>query len=525
MNILLIYPEFSPFGFWNYKEVCEIVERKYPAAPLGLITVAALLPKEWDVRLIDENTKTLHDSDILWADLVFIGGMLPQQNNFLKLINRVHSLNRKVVVGGPDPTSQPDVYSEADYLVLGEAEYTIYPFLEDLKNGAQSGIYYPATEKPDMTESPIPRYDLLDFTDYIMVGVQFTRGCPYNCEFCDIIELYGRKPRSKTAQQVIAELDTLYKLGYRGHIDFVDDNFIGHKSKVKKVLHEIKVWSEKHKYPFFFSTEASINLADDEELLQLMQDTDFRYVFIGIETADDATLEATQKKQNVNRSLTGDLDKIQKYGLVIDGGFIIGFDGETRNAARLMVDTVQNGKVVMAMVGLLHALPNTQLTRRLKREGRYFENSSTLCAKDESLIDQTTSGLNFITQRPREEIIEDFVYVVSEIYDPKKYFDRCKELGLHMRIKHRHKPPLSQILITTRAFFKVIKRLGFRKGVTPLFWRNILIMLFRNPKALEPVVNLMAMYIHFSKQSNFIKEIMQSDHILIKQEPKKAVAV
>ena len=230
MKALLLYPEFSSYGFWNYKEVCRLMGAKYPAAPLGMITMAALLPQDWELRLVDLNVRGLGDRDIDWADLVFIGGMLPQQSRFLRLIDRVHSRGKKVVAGGPDPTSQPGVYRAADYLVLGEAEGSMGPFLEDLARGAPSGTYVPA-ERPDMATSPVPRFDLLDRESYLMMGIQFSRGCPFNCEFCDIIELYGRKPRVKSAGQIIRELDALYSLGYRGHVDFVDDNFVGNKAR------------------------------------------------------------------------------------------------------------------------------------------------------------------------------------------------------------------------------------------------------------------------------------------------------
>ena len=232
MKALLLYPEFSAMGFWNYKPVCHLMGAKYPASPLGLITMAGLLPAEWQLRLLDLNTTTLEDVDIDWADLVFIGGMLPQQPGFLRLIERVHSRGKKVVAGGPDPTSQPEVYRSADYLVLGEAECSLPTFLSDLTRGAPGGIYQSA-EKPDLAKSPVPRFDLLEFHNYLMIGVQCSRGCPFNCEFCDIIELYGRQPRTKTPQQIVTELDRLYRLGHRGHVDFVDDNFVGHKAKAQ----------------------------------------------------------------------------------------------------------------------------------------------------------------------------------------------------------------------------------------------------------------------------------------------------
>ncbi len=360
MKALLLYPEFSDLGFWNYKTVCRLMGAKYPASPLGLITMAALLPAEWELRLRDLNTHDLDDADIDWSDLVFIGGMLPQQPRFVRLIERVHARGKKVVAGGPDPTSQPGVYRSADYLVLGEAECSMRPFLAELARGATCGTYVPA-EKPDLTSSPIPRFDLLELKDYLMIGVQFSRGCPFNCEFCDIIELYGRKPRTKTPRQIVTELDTLYRLGYRGHVDFVDDNFIGHKAKAKEVLRAVKDWSEEHGHPFFFSTEASINLADDEEMLGLMRDLDFRYVFVGIESADNQVLESMRKQQNLTRDIVEDLHRIYRYGIVVNGGFILGFDGETSGSARKMVEIIEQGEIVMPMIGLLFALPNTQL--------------------------------------------------------------------------------------------------------------------------------------------------------------------
>jgi len=286
------------------------------------------------------NTAELDDSDIDWSDLVFIGGMLSQQVNSLKLVDRAHTRGKKVVCGGPDPTSQPEIYQKADYLVLGEGEDTIIPFLDDLEKGVESGWYFPHENKPDIATSPVPRFDLLNFDDYLMIGIQFSRGCPFNCEFCDVIELFGRTPRTKTTRQILKELDRLYELGYRGHLDFVDDNFIGHKGKAKEMLRAVKEWSELHDYPFFFSTEASINLADDEDLLRLMENVDFRYVFIGIESADEEVIRCSQKRQNLNRRLCEDLHKIYNHGMIVNAGFIVGFDNETSETARLITHAV-----------------------------------------------------------------------------------------------------------------------------------------------------------------------------------------
>jgi radical SAM superfamily enzyme YgiQ (UPF0313 family) len=508
MKALLLHPEFSPLGFWNYKEVCHLMGAKYPACPLGLITMAALLPAAWQLRLLDLNTARLEDADIDSADLVFIGGMLPQQSQFLRLIERVHARGKKVVAGGPDPTSQPEIYRAADYLVLGEAESSLPLFLADLARGVSSGTYV-AAEKPDMTKSPTPRFDLLEFKNYLMVGVQFCRGCPFDCEFCDIIELYGREPRTKTPQQIVTELDTLYRLGHRGHVDFVDDNFIGHKGKAKEILRAVKEWSAQHGHPFFFSTEASLNLADDDELLGLMRDLDFRYVFVGIETADVEVLNVLHKRPNLKRDIVGDLHKIYRYGIVVNAGFILGFDGETSDSARKLVELIERGKIVMSMVGLLFALPNTRLTRRLKQEHRLLVDNGRLSAADEAnQVDQTTSGLNFITRRPRVEILGDFLQVLNAAYSRRNYFDRCLSVSKALKVRPRFKPPWRRKIRYGLAFLKIVVKLGLRPATAYYYWRNFLAVLFTRVSALETVVNLMAMYLHFTRQTKFVSRVM-----------------
>jgi len=498
-----------------------LVGAKYPAAPLGLITLAALLPKSWQMKLVDMNTEDLADSDIDEADLVFIGGMLPQQANFLKLIDRVHSRGKKVVSGGPDPTSQPEIYNNSDYLVLGEVEDSITAFLTDLETGVESGVYNAPVERPDIKQSPIPRFDLLDFDSYLMIGIQVTRGCPYNCEFCDIIELYGRTPRMKTPEQMVAELDALYNLGYRGHVDFVDDNFIGNKRKAKEILRAVKAWSVAHKYPFCFSTEASINLADDNELLELMSDADFRYVFIGIESPDENVLALTNKKTNLNRTVSKDILKIYQYGIVVNGGFIIGFDNETSASVRSIADIVEQGKICMAMIGLLYALPQTQLTRRLAKEGRYLESLNRLDKDDDTAIDQTTSGLNFITKRPRTEVYEDFEYVLNKVYACRNYFNRCLKLGLKLKRRGKHKLSWTEKRKAAIGFLRLIVKLGCKPSTAYYFWRNILVLLFRRPSSLEETVNLMALYLHFRKQTDHTLELINhsSETLMIKPQP------
>lgn len=502
---LIVQTKFSDYSFWNYQDVCKIVGAKYPAAPLGLLTLAALLPQHWTFKLVDENVEPLLDEHLKWADIVCTGGMLPQQKSMLEFIKRAHNLNCTVVVGGPDPTSQPDTYKEADFLVLGEGEVTVPKFLQAIQHGAKSGIFA-SEEKADMSKAVVPRYDLIRFRDYIMIGVQFIRGCPYNCEFCDIIELYGRVPRFKTTEQVIKELQNLYDLGHRGHIDFVDDNFIGNKKKAKELLREIRKWTIEHKYPFYFSTEASINLADDDELLQLMKDVDFRYVFLGIETPENETLALNQKNQNVNKSVDDAVRKIMSYGIVCNGGYIIGFDSESPRIAENMINSIQNSGICMAMLGLLYALPNTQLTRRLKSENRLFQNASKTISEFD--IDQSTSGLNFITKKPRTEVINNYLRVIRYIYEPKNYYKRIIYNCLNLKTDYKHKPGFGIMLIYLRSFLRVCLQVGFNKHTGYLYWKMFFAVLFRNAKSMEVAINLAAMFIHFQKQKSYVVRSM-----------------
>jgi radical SAM superfamily enzyme YgiQ (UPF0313 family) len=506
---LLVQTKFSGFSFWNYQEVCYMVGAKYPATPLGLLTVAALLPQHWIFRLIDENVEPLTNDHLKWADIVCTGGMLPQQKSMLNFIKQVHDLDRIVVVGGSDPTSQPDIYHEADFLVLGEGEVTIPLFLNDLQKGAKRGRYF-SEEKANMLKTVVPRYDLINFRNYIMIGLQFSRGCPFNCEFCDIIELYGRIPRFKSNEQVIKELQSLYELGYRGHIDIVDDNFIGNKKKAKDLLRELKTWTQNHQFPFYFSTEASINLAEDDELLQLMKDVDFRYVFLGIETPENDTLILNKKIQNVNKTIENAVGKLLSYGIVSNGGYIIGFDSESREIADNMIYSIQKSGICMAMIGLLYALPNTQLTRRLSSEGRLFQQASRSIGETD--IDQTTSGLNFITLISRTEILKNFIRVINIIYEPSNYYKRVVYTGLNIRPNYKHTPDFRTWLIYMRSFLRVCKKAGFNSVTGFYYWKMFFTVIFRNPKGIETSVNLAAMFIHFGKQKeygiSFMKQVI-----------------
>jgi len=502
-KVLMIFPRFNTDSFWNYRAACELTGARYPAAPLGLITVAALLPESWEIRLVNRNTETLAEADLERADMVMTGGMLFQQPDTLRIIDMCRARGKPVVVGGPDVTSTPGIYSSANFRVLGEAEEIIEDFVAAWRSGAEQGVFHAPMGQTDVTKSPTPRFDLLKLEDYLHVGIQFSRGCPFNCEFCDIIELYGRVPRTKTNEQVLAELDALYALGYRGHVDFVDDNLIGNKKALKKFLPDLQNWMNKKNFPFEFSTEASINLADDSELLSALAAANFFAIFVGIESPDMDTLVLTRKKQNTRRSLQESIYKIYNAGIFVFAGFIVGFDSEKGDTADGIIECIEDTAIPVCIVGLLYALPATQLGRRLLREGRLFSGYDGPSPQDEG--DQCTAGLNFATKRPRRDVLADYLAVLAAIYDPAAYFGRVRRVGRILRRgKRRFKAPRKYALRDLRAFVRLVWRLpNAGPGTARQFWKTMLDGAIHNPRALPFLVMLSALYLHhgpFSRQ-------------------------
>ena len=495
---LLVFPRFSGSSFWNYRATCELLGARYSAAPLGLITVAALLPASWDVRLVDRNVEELSDDDLAWADVVMTGGMLPQRNDALHLVERAHASGKPVVVGGPDATCAPETYAKADFRVLGEAEEVIAEFLAAWDCGAEGGLFA-APRFPDLTRSPVPRFDLLKLDRYLHVGVQFSRGCPFQCEFCNVIDLNGQSPRTKAPAQVLRELEALRALGYRGHVDFVDDNLIGNRKAVKPFLRELATWLDEHRRPFEFTTEASLDLGGDPELLRLLKQANFFAVFVGIETPDTATLLAVHKQQNARRDVAASVAAIHRAGLFVNAGFIVGFDTERGSIAEAMVACIEEAGIPVCMVGLLFALPGTRLTRRLAAEGR-LHHAEAYSADD---ADQCTSGLNFDTLRPRREVLADYREILQRIYAPEAFFARARRVGRELdRSGHAVQPSARNLLRDVRAFLGMLWSMGIRDPrVRREWWRALLDCLVHNPAALKIVLSFAALYLHLGPYS------------------------
>ena len=508
MRALLIYPEFRSLSFWNLRETCKLTDSRYPSVPLGLCTVAALLPPDWEVTLLDRNVEEWDDSRLDAADVIFLGAMIVQQRDCIELIQKARARGKRVVVGGPDPSGSPHIYREADHLVLGEAEVTLPLFLADLAAGKPAKIYQDS-QKADVQKSPIPRFELLKLDRYNHVNVQWCRGCPFNCEFCDIIELYGRVPRAKSSPQLLAELQKLYDLGYRGHILLVDDNFIGNKKLVKQFLPDLLQWQQERNWPFEFSTEASINLADDSELMKAMQEAGFFAVFIGIESPDEQTLREMQKYQNTHRSIAESVGKIYAHGMFVIGGFIVGFDSEKGNVARGIIDCVEAASIPVNVAGLLVALTTTQLMRRLKAAGRLHENFDVM---PEGVGDHCTAGLNFDTLRPRVDILRDYLNVEETIYAPDKYFNRVLRVGLQLdSSRHRFNPGWRKRMLEAKAFCRMFGRLGLPKATRYYFWRNLIQIALKNPKALRHAGVLMLLYLDLGPFSQYVARSLRRD--------------
>jgi len=495
MRVLLINPEF-PGSFWSLQQSCELLGRKTLMPPLGLLTLAALLPADWDLRLADLNTRPLSPGDWDWSELVMLSGMIVQREGVLNLIREAKQRRKTVVVGGPYATSVPQEVLEAgaDFLVQGEGEISLPLWLAAWRAGETHGVIEPGG-RPEMTDSPAPRFDLLNLDDYITLGIQTSRGCPFNCEFCDIINLYGRKPRYKSPVQVIAELDTIFRLGWRREIFICDDNFIGNQTHARAILKKIIPWMESHGEPFSFWTQTSANLGQNIPLIDLMTAANFGTVFIGVESPDEAVLAGNRKYQNLKNPLGQSLTNICANGLSVVPSFIMGFDQETKGAGDRISAFVEAYNLPMVMLNLLQALPNTRLWDRLQQENRL-----TATGVSANMID---ASFNFLPTRPAAEIVAEYIRMVDRLYEPTNYLARTYRYYLAMRptraaaAKGKNPDPGNQkhqgSSLPRREDLVALLKLCWRQGVVARyrgqFWRQLVGVFRQNPSRITKYLN------------------------------------
>ena len=489
MKILFVYPQY-PDTFWSFKHALKFISKKAAFPPLGLLTVAAMLPDEWEKKLVDMNTTTLTDKDLKWADYVFISAMVVQQNSAREVINRCKNFGTKVVAGGPLFTTGYEEfgYDDIDHLIVNEAEDILPLFLEDLEKGCARHIYT-IKERPDITKTPIPLWSLIDKKKYELMSIQYSRGCPFNCEFCDIVVMNGHIPRTKDQKQILAELDVLYNQGWRGSVFFVDDNFIGNKRKLKsEILPAIIEWMEERKHPFSLLTEASINLADDEELMRLMIEAGFETVFVGIESPNEESLVECNKLPNKNRDLVASVKKIQNHGFQVQGGFIVGFDSDPLSIFKSQISFIQKSGIVTAMVGVLWAPPETRLYKRLKKENRLLPGGSG---------DNTDGSTNFIPKMGCERLASGYKHIVNTIYAPKPHYERIKTFLKEYKPKSKRRGNLSPRYIG--ALIKSMWVLGIKEKGRRYYWRLFAWTLLRKPKSFPLSITFAIEGFHFRK--------------------------
>ncbi|MBU1370497.1 MAG: DUF4070 domain-containing protein [Bacteroidetes bacterium] len=486
MNVLLVYPKY-PDSFWSFTHVLRFISKKAAVPPLGLVTISAMLPSGWNKELVDLNVTSLRSSDIAWADYVFLSAMYIQKESVDKVLEECTKNKVKVVAGGPLFTQEYDNYPQIDYFVLNEAEITLPLFLKDLDSGDKPQRIYKTSEFADITSTPVPDYHLLSAKDYAFMNIQVSRGCPFACDFCEITTLLGHKVRMKTPQQVLDELEAIYKLNWRGPVLIVDDNFIGNKHEIKNnLLPAMKSWMQDHNYPFKFNTETSINLADEEELLQLMVETGFISTFVGIETPEEKSLHACQKSQNKNRNLLQSVKKIQNAGMQVSGGFIVGFDTDTPSIFQRQIDFIQQSGIVSAMVGLLNAPKNTKLYQRLEAENRLIAVSSG---------NNTDTSMNFIPIMDPDELLSGYNKIITGIYSPKPYYQRIRQC-----LKHYKRPKTGNGKVQLNylaAFAKSLFIIGIASKGRREYWKFLFWTLYRKPELIIDAVTFAVYGYHF----------------------------
>jgi radical SAM superfamily enzyme YgiQ (UPF0313 family) len=491
-NALLLYPRHPP-TYWGHDYALDLMGIRAAFPPLGLLTVAAMFPSRYNLRVVDLNVTPLEDADLEWADLAFTSSMIPQRPSLEQIVGRCNRAQVPVIAGGPHPTTFHEEMEGVDHFVLDEVEETFPTFLRDLENGVAKAVYR-ATRRPDVTLAPLPRFDLIDLNHYYSMCLQFSRGCPFDCEFCDITKLFGRVPRTKTPRQMLGEFDTLYELGWRGNLFLVDDNFIGNKREALELLPEVAEWQKERRYPFALFTEASVNLARNDELMESMIEAGFDWVFLGIETPNPKALIKTKKAQNTSKKQEEDyllsaVRTIQRKGMEVSGGFILGLDGDDEGVFDAQIDFIQEAGIPMAMVGLLTALKGTDLYDRLQREDRILE---------ETTGTSVNVVLNYKPEMDPQTLIEGYRRVLTTIYDPtlENYFRRCLNMMEHVKPSPYVSKPVG--MNEVRAIGKSLRRQLFsRQG--PAYLKFIAKVARDHPRMLTQAFHLAVMGYHFEK--------------------------
>jgi len=487
MNILMVSPEF-PDTFWSFKHALSFVRKKASNPPLGLVTVAPMLPESWAKRLVDLNIEPLRDSDIRWADMVLISAMSVQRNSAEEIIKRAKTAGKTVVAGGPLFTGEYQEFPNVDHFILNEAELTLPPFLADLERGCPQRVYT-TPEYADLAQTPVPAWDLVKMKYYDSMAIQYSRGCPYNCDFCNVTALLGHRPRTKSATQIVAELDRIYSLGWRRNIFFVDDNFIGNKRQIKEEILPALIEWRKGKTGCLFLTEASINLADDQELMDMMTAAGFVSVFVGIETPDETSLTECHKTQNKGRDLVESVKRLQRNGLQVMGGFIVGFDSDSPSIFQRQVEFIQKSGIVTAMVGLLQAPVGTQLYQRMEQQGRLLK---------EMTGDNTDGTTNIIPVMEPKVLFEGYKQLVGDLYSPKLFYERVRTF------LSEYNPITATVNVEPQeiyAFFRSIFLLGIVGRERRQYWRLFFWSLFRQPKKFPLAITFSIYGYHFRKVS------------------------
>jgi radical SAM superfamily enzyme YgiQ (UPF0313 family) len=486
MRVLLINPPF-PESYWGFKHALKFERKRSAYPPLGLLTVSALLPRDWKRQLVDCEVDELQAADIKWANLIFITGMLIQKDALHRIVDMCKAHGKIVVVGGPYVSTTTETIPNADHIFIGEVEETLPEFIDDLQRGTTKR-FYKASEKPQLSSTPVPDFGLVNLKHYSAMSVQYSRGCPFDCEFCDIIEIFGRVPRTKSNEQILAELDALFSIGWRGTVFIVDDNFIGHKPRVKQLLPRLIEWQKSRNWPFVFLTEASVNLADDDELLAGMRQAGFYRVFLGIETPVKVSLIEAHKTQNTRRSLRSAVRTIQNHGIEVMAGFIVGFDSDPEDVFDRQIAFIRQSAIPLAMVGILTALPDTNLWRRLNREGRLIKESS----------GSNSEWLNFVPTMDVGRLISGHKTILRTIYDPREYYNRALRC-LKRLPGNQPEPSMCGFWTSLLILIRVVVKLGVIDNARLEFWRFMRGVVLKRRKRFVQAIRLAAMGYHFRK--------------------------